>query len=762
VKSFDNDQEEKSILIFQVFLFSSAALVLCYALRARFNAVLAMLKKYQGEPEKNVRNWNAAFRCLARSNPTSTELQTMSREQMRQDVIGRYKVKGNTPSSSSSSNITNGFSRDRRAAISKTLRHRTGKEGNSGSERTRLFSDALFHDTSLADDSSLRVHFPIGLGWRTAYSRGIIKDNSLQLTSFASRTKILLNKRAELAFENEEKNWDEGNNRKTEKSEKMHCIKGNLKPNLSLSSSNGENSNGTKKETIKSDTIETARIISTSESEETVAKKVENIHTNGDKWVESNKINPDQEIVPVEKRTENITSTGQKERLSKHANRAETLNKTNVESKTKFAKNANANEVLKRVQRPKNNTQKTNERGDSNKLDRFSNVAHWGQIQKQKVVAKSQSALLGPLPKGRPPNVWQGQRQKSDTKAPVTKETLKSEKKAKGKDKSKKKNIAKHSIQGNKSISNSTQQSEMVSGISKVTGNYSTQMESQPVLSPPPGFGAPQIRTAISPNANTQLRPVSTNDSQVSLDTMLRPTLAGVSNEADLSLNAPSQASCAQLPFPQTNTGGSDLLFVGTINESNPSPTMRGFNVVDVAMATETPGALASPVEKPWLPKLLSEESEPVEQPWLPALRNEDAENGFDVMDFLDGILQDGSPTEAEIEPSAQVTPGQIVVGTAGTSSSTPVSANPWARESRAAAYGISFDDEEGDDAKVSETRLDEILKGSSMEKAIPGGLGGNIPLLTPAAILNVEGSNSIAVEEDDKAISFYAGLLDE
>ena len=132
-KSFGNSQEESSVLLFQIFLFSAAALVLCYALRARFHAILAMLQKIQGEPTKNDRNWNAAFRCLARSHPTSAELQTMSREQMRQDVMGRYKAKGNAPSSSL--NYANGFSRDRRTTISKTLRHRAGKEGSAGNER---------------------------------------------------------------------------------------------------------------------------------------------------------------------------------------------------------------------------------------------------------------------------------------------------------------------------------------------------------------------------------------------------------------------------------------------------------------------------------------------------------------------------------------------------------------------------------------------------------------------------------------------------
>jgi hypothetical protein len=407
---------------------------------------------------------------------------------------------------------------------------------------------------------------------------------------------------------------------------------------------------------------------------------------------------------------------------------------------------------LKRIQKPSKNAPKTTESEDSNKLDTFPNNAKWGQNQNQKIPAIS--ALLGPLPKISSPNAWQGERQKPDTKPPAKKETIKTEKKSKGKDKSNKKKVAKQNTQGKKSVLNSTKQSEMVSVVSKDSGANITPAQSHPVLSPPPGFGAPQMNTPISPSANKHLHHVSTTDRQLSLDTML---------QVDLSLGAPSQASSAQLPFPQSNVGGNDLLFAGTILESNPSPTMRGFNV---AMTTENSSALASSAEQPWLPTLLPEDSEPVEQPWLPALLNEEAESGFDVMDFLDGILQDGSPTEAEptleIEPSAPDTPSSIVVGTAGNASSTPVAANPWAMESRAAAYGISFDDEDRKNAKDSTTELEEILKGSSMEKVLPGGLGDNIPLLTTAAILNAEGNNKIAEEDDDKAISFYAGLLDE
>merc|ERR1712012_998815 len=129
---------------------------------------------------------------------------------------------------------------------------------------------------------------------------------------------------------------------------------------------------------------------------------------------------------------------------------------------------------------------------------------------------------------------------------------------------------------------------------------------------------------------------------------------------------------------------------------------MGGFGVADVAPPTENASTLVPPVE----------------QPWLPALLNEDAQSGFDVMDILDGILQDGSNTQeepaVELEAPAPGTPSRIVGGTTGNPTITQVLANPWATESksRAAAYGISFDDDDENNVNSSSpTGINSILK---------------------------------------------------
>ena len=756
-KSFGNSQEESSVLLFQIFLFSAAALVLCYALRARFHAILAMLQKIQGEPTKNDRNWNAAFRCLARSHPTSAELQTMSREQMRQDVMGRYKAKGNAPSSSL--NYANGFSRDRRTTISKTLRHRAGKEGSAGNERTRPFSEALFHDTSVTDDSSLRIHFPVGLGWRTAYSRGLIKDNSLQFNSFDSRTRNLLRRRAELAFENDKKNEKEEKNQESQVSVKLQSSRSDLKPKPSPPFINPDESNGTNNEVDKNEAIETKSTIAKTKTEETKSNNDEINDPTGNEWNKKSKTTSGRRVAQVRKGVGIAASTERKETSRKQENRAEKSIKPNDINAIKSKKNANSSEVSKRIQNSRNNQHKTSENQDLNKIPKN---AQWGQGQKVGVPAKST-----PSPKGSSVNAWQGGRQKLSTKTLPKKDTTVAEKKSKGKDKNKKK-TTKQSAQGEKSAVNSTNQTSLVSETSKEAETVVSGTKPQPVLSPPPGFGAPQTNTPVSPSAITRLHPVSSTDSQLSLDTMLHQTRTGSSNEADLSLGVASQASTAQLAFPHANDGANDLLFKGSMLESKPSPKVRGFNISDVGVSAENSTALASSGDQPWLPPLINEDSELVEQPWLPALRNEDAESAFDVMDFLDGILQDGSNSNTEVEstldvePSIPGTPRRMVMEAAGNTSSTPVSANPWAKESRAAAYGISFDDEENKSAKSSTPGLEEILNRSSIDTAIPGNLGGNANMLTPATFFNDKEDNDLAVEEDDKEISFYAGLLDE
>ena len=123
--------------------------------------------------------------------------------------------------------------------------------------------------------------------------------------------------------------------------------------------------------------------------------------------------------------------------------------------------------------------------------------------------------------------------------------------------------------------------------------------------------------------------------------------------------------------------------------------------------------------------------------------------DGFDVMDFLDSILNDGSTGQEESDKLPM--PGDLL---SAASHNAPVLANPWASEgkSRAAAYGISFDDSEGDTEREESSPVFGVRASPSVD-----GIA-SVPLLTPAAILSAYDDE----DDEDQGTSFYASLMRE
>lgn len=775
MKAFGEDQEQRPLLLLQVILFSFAALLLCSALRTRFlDDFIGSSRKIKGTltgTNNDRSSWNAAFRCLARSDPTSLDLQTMSREQIRQVVLGRYKAKGNTMSSSS--NCANSFSRDRRAAATNNTRQRVGKEGGASTERIRPFSDAIFHDTSVAEDTSLRVYLPVGLGWRTAYSRGVIKDNSLQSTSFAMRTKVLLDQRASASLARMDKNFTESTKDKKKRVSKTIRIEEHNAHKYSASLPNEEN--GNKNDNANIEIVEAATVIPTSESEEIDANNPDSCYQTYYIDKNKNKSNgsslPKDIIASVEK-SESVLAVQQEVSIQTIAE----IEKQKKKNDVTFHHNTSLHgtKVLKRNHKPKNQATKTVERKSFNKVDKF---APWGNMQQEKVAPKDLSDLLGPSPKLSSSNPWLGDQKYIDMKVSKRKQPGTDLKKSKPNMKQNKKADKKKKAEQVKPDSAQEERK-----LSKMLTNVVIS-SNRPTLTPPPGFDGTQTTVIASPKKKTVVPYASSTETEVSLETMITSALTGGSIDVNNSVDGPSQPRNSNLAFSKNISSGSDLIFSGNIRDSrlneepsenvgtriendfvfqgHPSPTTtRVFKNVDVTATSENNSALGPSVDQPWLPALLNEEPEPIEQPWLPTLHNEEAESGFDVMDFLDGILQDGSTTEDEqineLQSSVSSTPSRIISGNTTGTATTPVLANPWASEgkSRASAYGISFDDNDGG--------LNGLLKGASLSEGLSGELGENIPLLTPAAILSAEKSNSIVVDSDDKAVSFYDGLLDE
>jgi hypothetical protein len=135
-----------------------------------------------------------------------------------------------------------------------------------------------------------------------------------------------------------------------------------------------------------------------------------------------------------------------------------------------------------------------------------------------------------------------------------------------------------------------------------------------------------------------------------------------------------------------------------------------------------------------------------------PLLINEGNQNGFDVMEFLDSILNEGGTFDDSEEQNMK----EFMIGSA--SDTTPFRANPWASEnkSRAAAYGISFDDD--DDSISNGSSSTQRFEGHPVDRIAITEVDDSIPLLTPAAILN-------STEEDGNGaslpISFLTSLVD-
>lgn len=116
-------------------------------------------------------NWSATFRCLARTDPTSSELQTLGREQVRQIVLNRYKSMGVlAPQCINGAGI---FVRDR-FLVSETT-SKDGSLGNNGKIRT--LSDSLFY-RMVNEGDYVYGTMPCALGWKTAVARGIVSKRS--------------------------------------------------------------------------------------------------------------------------------------------------------------------------------------------------------------------------------------------------------------------------------------------------------------------------------------------------------------------------------------------------------------------------------------------------------------------------------------------------------------------------------------------------------------------------------------------------------
>ncbi|KAG7360129.1 hypothetical protein IV203_035228 [Nitzschia inconspicua] len=712
-------------LVFHMCLLLTSVILLCFALRARFYAMRGLVRKIsthltydqakKAALRRNRSHWNAAFRCLARADPSSAELQGLGREQVRQVVSGLYKARRVTPPSSLNSIST--VVQERRVLASSVARKRTEKNAVGGNERIRTLSDAIFQDTVTSDVMSIRRHLPTGIVWRTAFSRGILNETSTSAISFDLKTKALQKQRdfsdhnfivsSNIDYQQSATQLEENESANgATKIEHEHtvCSKGKVRP-AAKPVIEGQS--------IEPDTGESLSVVSTSESEGTIPVKV-----NKNTVFESNNLMVDEGGKDTGKESGSIVSPPTKTQKdsegllskaslnfpgSRSPARIETVFDNEPETSNRQKKGDKSHKESKPIP-------EVSDTGDSvyafTRIDPSINEPPKRTPSK---ISKSGNGKLKP-------------RMQKSTEVRSTDEGVK--------------------------IKSNGKRSPPAS-------SSPNSIRPPPGLTPPPGFGGSPSNALLAKTTGRDITVDASIDNLASLESMLD---AALSKQAEAELQAELAASPAVLPFSSTrsNIGSGDIFFPRNLDEELAQPSML--------LGTENRFCLAPPAGSPLTTpdcEALPVATNPAkafqsQDVSAPALLNEESQNGFDVMDFLDSILNEGGPLEDSEEPSVP----NALLGSIG--NSTPVLANPWASEnrSRASAYGIAFN--EDDDSISNDSTSSQKIEGISEEYDSAARLGSSIPLLTPAAILNATGDS----KEDDNgtsvAISFFSDLVDE
>ncbi|KAL3921670.1 MAG: hypothetical protein SGILL_002627 [Bacillariaceae sp.] len=699
------------LLTVQVCLVLSALLLLCFTIRTRFYAMRGMLQKIPtymayGQPTgvastRSRSHWNAAFRCLARADPSSTELQSLSREQMRQIMLGMYNAKGSTPPAAMSSAAT--FSRERRALVSNSSRSRTGKDGGGANERIRTLSDAIFHDTHIANGHSIRNNFPAGLGWRVAFSRGILRENSADSITLELQTRDFLRKRGSIA-----------QFRKSHQSEAAEVPDLDDDDDDQQGFKSTANRNGTQKhrdrqkskDTREGENPEALSVVSTSELEgnkadtksdwieagsktnESKASRKQDQTAKNQRGKQSGKALPDQSKRLGVKSSQSPRDVGQVPIAT------QSLSKT--KEKSNSTENVDDNATVTTPVRHKQKDKTNRERKSPN-----------GAASNRK--AKSKNAQTDPMAttEDKPKKNARDMAGKGNSKKEKANGSVKDKHRRDAEDEARDKKLPEREL-----------------------------IRPPPGLAPPPGFGG---------SAGVEQNTASATD-RINAEELLNnpPSIQDIlGSQANIQIDPlPGPTS---LPFAATNTSGS-MIFSSVSSDIGGTENHLSF------VSSPSPSSSATPATSiPPMSGNVGLGGSMEQQPSLPVL-NEESQNGFDVMDFLDSILNEGGPLE---EQAPEVLPdnGNELIG--GTTNPAPVLSNPWASDgkSRASAYGISFDEDDASSSDGTETGSDDQ---ANQEHNV------NIPFLTPAAILNAEPEKDGEEEDGAVSMSFYTGLVDD
>eukprot|EP00980_Cylindrotheca_fusiformis_P008304 scaffold1736_cov127-Cylindrotheca_fusiformis.AAC.118 len=686
--------------------------------------------------------WFPLFRCLARADPTAAELQTLGREQIRQVVIGRYRSKGTIPPHSLTSSSFLTRERTSKIAISSAQ----GKEVGTGNDRARTLSDTLFQNVSAEDDNMAKFVLPLGLGWRTAYSRGIINDSSIEDSDLVLKTKQLMLTRnsageddptdlstgtdqyqqhgptendAETSEENdtlgdrsESSSLDSLDARNHATAEEFSIVAGHERTHGAHDTTDGEqlkhahsgesdsNLDEEKRQHNEVDTVDQdGKACDATSNRDEVGRPHENLISGIESLVQQDsggRTGDDErqhvvaegstDTIPADKKGvwNSISGEGRNKRNGGKIDAKEPSGSSTSKEDEKHPNKIDFGDKQREITIHQGfQTSSTHEKGKSQ------NHQAWGTRPVQKRAGAERS-------KSRMEKVVKSERRKAkkaSTEGP-----------SKKKGKSKAKNQSQATPDDPSSMAANQPEPFGVSNKGPTAENSTdTGLRPPPGLAPPPGFlaEATPVEASTAPDQATELGPI--------LSSLLPHNEVGFGRSSQ-----PSTLSFLQPGAP----GNDNLMFSG-----HGSSIARNTESVFPVHASQNIAGLGQP-SLPSPTQSRGFESQ-INTPMNPA-SFQSQNNGFDVMDFLDSILNESTP---ELNVQSLETNGPLLPG------SSPILSNPWASEgqSRAAAYGISFEKPESDDLSDAEPMVHHAGIAAPVEDR---SMVGNIPLLTPAAIL--------------------------
>ena len=784
-------------------------------------------------------NWSAAFRCLARADPSSADLQALGRDQIRHVVLGRYKSMGILSPQCFNSNGV--FNRERSGmnASGSPSRQTQGKDSSaSGNDRVRTLSDAIYRHCATYQNSHLQSSLPCGLSWRVAIARGVVLPRASENPALKLRTQELLLKRiarqnmpgrkidersshehqqnghalssSESSDDNsetdnsEEENDDESLNQNSLVSEfsqdnivddPENASVGDMatnsqvkvgerndvlvsqndakevateeqpqfdnrsvaappeetvRDNRDTGSADGEGIEAN--EAAKSATMATAKPVARDDSTGKSGKK------------ESTPAGPAQRKKENQQETKNERRNRQKTRgkspvrteasagsvdrpkshpIEKKDSRSKTTESTTT---SRLAKGKTASQEKGKVAQEKN---KPNPEKDKATSEKSRNVVEKGRQTSRKEREKKNitDAADNKGGKGADAEVKANRRRgnkgelseaRKNTKDVKTNPTEKSEKKSKNSRKKEKKNRP-GKVSATESKQGDTQE-QPEEPLANIAGASSEPiLRPPPGLAPPPGFGGQESAGGARP----PFEPPS----------LLTPGAF----LADSSILGSPPSTLLGTPSRSTGESAFGSLspsVLGSMTNEPVGTSLHGLGSLPTSHNTTGESLLAG-ITNNRLNGMPATSQQP-----------QNSSEGFDVMDFLDSILDEEiPPANVTQEPSPQQTADPNRFLTSNATALPHISLDPWATErnsSRALNYGIAFDGagSSGKNPSAGLVSTSAPTSSSTLDALSESGIGAepihSIPLLSSAAILY----NDDGEEEEDNGDSFYASLL--